>query len=57
MDASTAEHESAAGSGRMAALDVFRGITIAGMIPVNNPVTWSAIHDPLEHAARHGWTP
>jgi predicted acyltransferase len=57
MDALKAEHESAAGGGRMEALDVFRGITIAGMILVNNPGTWSAIHDPLEHAAWHGWTP
>ncbi|HYO63125.1 MAG TPA: heparan-alpha-glucosaminide N-acetyltransferase domain-containing protein [Pyrinomonadaceae bacterium] len=44
-------------AGRMEALDVFRGITIAGMILVNNPGTWSHIYDPLEHAAWHGWTP
>ena len=42
---------------RMVSLDVFRGITIAGMILVNNPGTWSAIHSPLEHAAWHGLTP
>jgi predicted acyltransferase len=42
---------------RTLALDVFRGLTIAGMILVNNPGTWSAIYDPLEHAAWHGWTP
>ena len=42
---------------RLVSLDVFRGITIAGMILVNNPGTWSAIYWPLEHAAWHGWTP
>jgi predicted acyltransferase len=41
----------------MLSLDVFRGITIAGMILVNNPGTWAHIYDPLEHAAWHGWTP
>jgi predicted acyltransferase len=45
------------GAGRVAALDVFRGITISGMILVNNPGTWGAIHAPLEHAEWHGWTP
>jgi predicted acyltransferase len=39
------------------ALDVFRGLTIAGMLLVNNPGTWSAIYPPLRHAAWHGWTP
>jgi len=42
---------------RLLSLDAFRGITIAGMILVNNPGTWTAIYDPLEHAAWHGWTP
>ena len=42
---------------RLLSLDVFRGITIAGMVLVNNPGTWSAIYDPLEHAAWNGWTP
>ena len=59
MDAETPERR-AAGSGaegRMLSLDAFRGLTIAGMILVNNPGSWSAIYDPLEHAAWHGWTP
>ncbi|MEO8042960.1 MAG: DUF5009 domain-containing protein, partial [Acidobacteriota bacterium] len=43
--------------GRLISLDVFRGMTIAGMILVNNPGTWSAIYDPLEHAPWHGITP
>lgn len=43
--------------GRLISLDVFRGITIAGMVLVNNPGTWSAIYPPLKHADWHGWTP
>lgn len=34
-----------------------RGITIAGMILVNNPGSWSHIYAPLEHAQWHGLTP
>jgi len=44
-------------AGRLVSLDVFRGITIAGMVLVNNPGTWSSIYWPLEHAEWHGWTP
>lgn len=42
---------------RLISLDAFRGITIAGMLVVNNPGTWSAVYAPLKHAAWHGWTP
>lgn len=42
---------------RLVSLDVFRGITIAGMVLVNNPGTWSSIYWPLQHAPWHGWTP
>ena len=42
---------------RLLALDVFRGMTVAGMLLVNNPGTWGAIYKPLEHAEWHGWTP
>lgn len=42
---------------RLVSLDVFRGMTVAGMILVNNPGTWEAIHSPLQHAAWHGLTP
>src|SRR5687768_15823044 len=42
---------------RLVALDVFRGLTIAGMLLVNNPGTWGAIYPPLRHAEWHGWTP
>jgi predicted acyltransferase len=42
---------------RLVSLDVFRGATVAGMLLVNNPGTWSAVWPPLEHAEWHGWTP
>src|SRR5215213_1837212 len=42
---------------RMLSLDAFRGMTVAGMILVNNPGTWGAIYSPLKHADWHGWTP
>jgi predicted acyltransferase len=45
------------GPDRLVSLDVFRGITIAGMILVNNPGDWSTIYPPLQHAAWHGLTP
>lgn len=32
-------------------------MTVAGMLLVNNPGTWSAIYPPLGHASWHGWTP
>ncbi len=44
-------------SNRLVSLDAFRGITILGMIMVNNPGTWSAMYGPLKHADWHGWTP
>jgi predicted acyltransferase len=42
---------------RLVSLDAFRGITIAGMILVNNPGSWSHVYPPLLHAEWHGWTP
>lgn len=42
---------------RLVSLDVFRGITIAGMILVNNPGDWSNVYPPLLHAKWHGLTP
>ncbi len=42
---------------RLLALDVLRGITIAGMITVNNPGSWAHIYAPLRHAAWNGCTP
>jgi predicted acyltransferase len=43
-------------SERLVSLDAFRGATIAGMILVNNPGTWSAVYPQLLHARWHGWT-
>jgi predicted acyltransferase len=42
---------------RLLALDILRGITIAGMLLVNNPGTWSDIYAPLRHAEWNGLTP
>lgn len=42
---------------RFYSLDVFRGATVALMILVNNPGSWSHIYAPLEHAPWHGLTP
>lgn len=44
-------------SSRLLALDILRGITIAGMILVNNPGSWGHIYAPLEHASWNGLTP
>jgi len=56
-NATTSTVASSAPRERLISLDVFRGITIAGMLLVNDPGTWSAIFPPLEHAAWDGWTP
>jgi predicted acyltransferase len=42
---------------RLSSVDAFRGLTMAGMVIVNNPGTWDAIYWPLEHAEWNGWTP
>ena len=42
---------------RFYSLDVFRGATVALMILVNNPGSWSHIYAPLKHAPWHGATP
>lgn len=44
-------------SDRLLSLDVFRGITILGMILVNNPGSWSNVYSPLLHAQWNGCTP
>jgi predicted acyltransferase len=42
---------------RLRSLDVFRGMTIAAMILVNNAGDWDRTYRPLLHAEWHGWTP
>ena len=49
--------KSSIGNHRILALDVMRGITISGMILVNNPGSWSYIYAPLDHAKWNGLTP
>ena len=42
---------------RLRSLDVFRGLTMASMVIVNNPGDWATVYAPLLHAEWHGWTP
>ncbi len=42
---------------RFHSLDLFRGLTVALMILVNNPGTWASVWPPLRHAEWHGCTP
>ncbi|SFG06602.1 acyltransferase family protein [Pontibacter chinhatensis] len=43
-------------SERYLSLDVLRGLTVALMIIVNTPGSWSTIYAPLRHATWHGFT-
>jgi predicted acyltransferase len=43
-------------NGRLISLDFLRGATIAGMIIVNTPGSWSHVYPPLLHAKWHGTT-
>jgi predicted acyltransferase len=56
-DAMTSSVASPTTRERLLSLDVFRGVTVAAMLLVNDPGTWSAIFPPLGHAEWHGWTP
>ncbi len=42
---------------RLVALDVLRGLTVAGMILVNTPGSWQHVWSPLEHSEWNGLTP
>lgn len=42
---------------RFLALDVMRGLTLALMVLVNTPGSWSYVYSPLLHADWHGITP
>ena len=42
---------------RLLSLDVFRGLTMAAMVVVNNPGDWGNVYWPLLHAEWHGCTP
>lgn len=42
---------------RLEALDVLRGLAVAGMIVVTSPGDWNKAYWPLKHAEWNGWTP
>jgi predicted acyltransferase len=42
---------------RVPALDVLRGLAVAGMIVATSPGDWSKVYWPLKHADWNGWTP
>ncbi len=42
---------------RLQSLDFFRGLTIAGMILVNNNGDWKVAYPALQHSQWNGWTP
>lgn len=42
---------------RLMSLDVFRGLTVAAMVIVDNPGDWGTVYAPLLHAEWNGWTP
>ena len=44
-------------SQRLISLDILRGLTIAGMVVVNDPGSWDYVYPPLRHASWHGITP
>ncbi|MBW8860449.1 MAG: DUF1624 domain-containing protein, partial [Caulobacter sp.] len=46
-----------ASGGRIVALDVLRGLAVAGMILVTSPGSWDRAYAPLKNAAWRGWTP
>jgi predicted acyltransferase len=45
------------GTARVRSVDVFRGVTMAAMVIVNNPGDWNNVYPPLLHAPWHGCTP
>jgi predicted acyltransferase len=53
----TLEAPGSAVTERLISLDVFRGLTMAAMVIVNNPGDWSSVYAPLLHAEWDGWTP
>jgi predicted acyltransferase len=44
-------------SERLISIDFLRGLTVAGMILVNNPGSWEYIYPPFRHAQWNGCTP
>ncbi|HWH59608.1 MAG TPA: hypothetical protein VN682_18410, partial [Terriglobales bacterium] len=56
-DVTASKERTAPVSSRLMSLDLFRGLTIALMILVNDPGDGPAAYWPLKHAAWNGWTP
>lgn len=56
-DAADGRAPASSGTGRVASVDAFRGLAVAGMILVNNPGSWAHVYAPLRHAEWHGATP
>ncbi len=42
---------------RLVSVDVLRGLTVAAMVLVNNPGSWTSVYWPLRHAEWNGFTP
>jgi predicted acyltransferase len=53
----TIQHDGPKSNSRLLALDIFRGLTIAAMIIVNEPGIHSSVYAPLLHADWNGITP
>ncbi len=51
------KHHAMLKENRLVSLDVFRGLTVAAMILVNNPGSWESVYAPLLHASWNGCTP
>ncbi|ASV12222.1 DUF5009 domain-containing protein [Leptospira santarosai] len=51
------EKQSTQNKDRILSLDLFRGMTVIGMILVNNPGSWSYVYSLLKHAEWNGCTP
>ena len=51
------EAQAPASKQRVLAIDILRGMTVCGMILVNNPGSWGHIYAPLRHAQWNGLTP
>jgi uncharacterized membrane protein YeiB len=41
---------------RLLSLDVFRGLTVAGMLLVNNPGTWGSLNANQDHTNIKRWS-
>src|ERR1700689_660947 len=52
-----ADAANANSSGRLLCLDIFRGLSVAGMILVDNPGSDEKVYWPIAHAEWNGWSP